>query len=355
MVVTRPMLADAHLDLAWNALERDRDLAAWAITVRARELGTLGPGRAQGMLSWPDLATAGVAVAIATLRAPVDASMPVPDRCFPAVAQAHAVARGHLAYYQALARGTTARIVESASGLAEHLDAWRTASRGVPRPVGLVLSLSCADPVLDAPDLERWHADGVRILGLAHPGEGRFAGGARSTTGLQPSAAPILERAAALGLALDLADVSDATFDEALAAFPGTVFVSHGSCRRRSAVPEALDDVRLRALVERGGILALTLRADRLAPRGAPGPRTLDDLIDHVDHVADLIGSVDAVAIGSDVDDPEGSDAVAAEIETIADLPRIAEALARRGYGDDDVTAIVGGNLLRFLASALKG
>lgn len=120
-------------------------------------------------------------------------------------------------------------------------------------------------------------------------------------------------------------------------------------------MPEALDDVRLRALVERGGILALTLRADRLAPRGAPGPRTLDDLIDHVDHVADLIGSVDAVAIGSDVDDPEGSDAVAAEIETIADLPRIAEALARRGYGDDDVTAIVGGNLLRFLASALKG
>jgi hypothetical protein len=59
-------ILDAHVDLAWNALERNRDLGLRALTVRTHELSLAEPGSAEGMLSWPDLAEGRVAIAIAT-------------------------------------------------------------------------------------------------------------------------------------------------------------------------------------------------------------------------------------------------------------------------------------------------
>jgi membrane dipeptidase len=88
------------------------------------------------------------------------------------------------------------------------------------------------------------------------------------------------------------------------------------------------------------------LRALRAASAGIPRP-PLESLINHIDHIAKIAG-VDHVGLGSDFDGvpclPEG-------IDSVADLPKITQALLQHGYSADDVQKILGGNLLRVFAA----
>jgi membrane dipeptidase len=353
VVVTPPpanLILDGHVDLAWNALENDRDLELAALTIRTHEHSLSGPGRAQGMLSWPDMAAAGVAVAIATLRAPV-AAPAVPHRSFASDTQAHAIAHGHLAYYLALDRAGRVRILPDGAALLRHWSQWQVAARGgaVPPPPGLVLALAGADPVLEPSELPAWWADGVRVLAPAHPGDGRYAGGYGTHAGLAPEGRELLAEAAELGMVLDLADASDATFDEALDGWRGPVLVSHGACRARTPALGNIDDARIDRLAGAGGVLGITLQAAHLVPHRHAGRATLEHLVDHVEHVCSVAGGARSVGLGSDLDDPLGRDGAPEGIETIGDLPRVAEALTRRRFSDEDVAAVLGGNLLTLL------
>jgi membrane dipeptidase len=348
-------ILDAHVDLAWNALERNRDLGLRALTVRTHELSLAEPGSAEGMLSWPDLAEGRVAIAIATLRAPV-ARRPEPHRTFASAPQAHAIARGHLAYYRALARSGRVRLLTDAESLDGHWSEWRAAlgSGAAPPPTGLVLALAGADPVLDPEELDAWHRDGVRVLAPAHAGDGRYAGGHGCALGLGPAGPRLLDEAARLDLVLDLAGASEAAFDESLERWEGPVMVSHGACRERTPALDNLDDTRIARLAARGGVLAITLRGERIAPYGHRGRATLDHVVDHVEHVCSVAGTVGAVGLGSDLDDPLGRGAAPEGIETAADLPRLAEALEQRGFDDGSVASILGENVLELLGRGAR-
>jgi membrane dipeptidase len=75
----------------------------------------------------------------------------------------------------------------------------------------------------------------------------------------------------------------------------------------------------------------------------------LKSLIDHIDHIAKVAG-IDHVGLGSDFDGVSG--ALPAEIDSAADLPKITQALLDRGYDDNDIRKILGGNLLRVMKDA---
>jgi membrane dipeptidase len=82
-------------------------------------------------------------------------------------------------------------------------------------------------------------------------------------------------------------------------------------------------------------------------------PVTLDDVVRHIDHIAQLTGSARHSAIGTDFDGGFGVPSTPAELDSVADLPKLAEALARHGYSADDIAGIMGGNWLRLLQRAL--
>jgi membrane dipeptidase len=186
--------------------------------------------------------------------------------------------------------------------------------------------------------------------------------------GLSGLGRELVDRLVELGIVLDLAHASPRTFADVLARAPETpVLVSHAGCRAVHDHPRNLADDQLRALAERGGLLGAMLHplvVDHEHP-------TIDRAIDHLEHAADVMG-VEHVGLGGDFTArlvaqlpaepstassllPAGME-LGAALEGLAgpeDYPALEAALRRRGWDDDDVTAVMHGNVFRFLHGAL--
>ena len=190
-----------------------------------------------------------------------------------------------------------------------------------------------------------------------------------------------------LGMMVDISHVSDKTFYDAVAVSQAPLIASHSSARALTDAPRNMTDDMLRAVAKHNGVVMINFfsgfidenywkaaqaqNKDRDAAvaalvekRKADGkpvtyveydrierewlariPRPpLESLIDHIDHVAKIAG-VDHVGLGSDFDGISG--ATPQGIDSAADLPKITQALLDRGYREDDVRKILGGNLLR--------
>jgi membrane dipeptidase len=354
------LIIDAHLDLSWNALQWGRDLTRSAYTIRTQENTTPGKGRGLGTVAFPELRQGRVALCVATVLAR-STGQPAPHIDYAAPAQSYGVARGQLAYYRALESVGEARIVADLAGLDRHMAAWMdweaNGATGATPPLGLVISMEGADPILRPEQLEEWWDAGLRLLGITHYGPGRYAGGTATELGLTALGPPLLAEMERLGVVLDLTHCSDQAFWQALERYNGPVIASHNNCRALVPHQRQFSDDQLRAIVERDGVVGAALDAWMLKPGWSIGERanpanptvTLADVADQIDYVCQLAGSSRHAAIGSDLDGGFGREQSPQDLDTIADLQKLAGLLAARGYAQDDVAAIMHGNWLRLL------
>jgi membrane dipeptidase len=244
--------------------------------------------------------------------------------------------------------------------------------------------------------LRELHTRGASYLtltwnnGLPWAGSSIGADGTR-TGGLSAFGRDVVREMNRLGMLVDLSHVSDSTFFDAIAVSSVPVIASHSSARALSDFPRNLSDDQLRAIARNGGVVnvnffsrfldsdyrarAEAVEADIATARSAlrPGPDSaaaaarlsarrnallaalsatpFGVLIDHIDHVARVAG-VDHVGIGSDFD---GVSALPLGMEDVTRLPRIAQALLDRGYSEEDVSKVLGGNMLRVMERVLDG
>lgn len=355
------LVVDAHLDIAMNAMQLNRDLQTWAHTIRSNELGTPGPGRAQGAVAIPDMRCGRLAVSVASIFARSSGTR-IPHLDFASASQAYAVARGHLAYYAALQSEGLVRILMDSGSLSSHLAEWRDweangAQGETPLP-GLVVGMEGADPLLSPESIAEWHSLGVRVVGLSHDGVGIYAGGTGTELGLTELGKRLLTAMAPLGMALDLSHASDRTFEEALAQYSGPVLASHSNCRQLVPHPRLLDNDQLRAVAERDGVIGISLVGWQLRPgrqvgRSEPQRASIIDFADHIDHVCQTVGSCNHVGIGSNLAATLDLGELPCDIDTVADLQSIAGHLADRGYSSRQVEAVMHGNWLRLLEQVL--
>src|SRR5512134_1220465 len=190
------LIIDSHLDLAWNALQWNRDLHQSVYTLRTQESALTGAGRGKGTVALPELRKGGVAVCFATLLAR-STGRPEPHLDYASTAQATAAAQGQLAYYRALAEESEIRILTDRAGLEDHMAAWQAWEAGTQpqQPaLGIILAMESADPIPQAERLAEWTAAGVRIIGPAHYGPGRYAGGTGTEGGLTEQGYRLLEQ-----------------------------------------------------------------------------------------------------------------------------------------------------------------
>ena len=351
------LIIDAHLDLALNALQLNRDLLVSAHTIRTHELGTPGKGRAKATTALPDMRRGRVGLSIVTAVARAS-GQPVPHLDFGSATQTYGMAQGHLAYYRALEEEGHLTVVSDRAGLDESWaawEAWEASGAGEPTPpLGVIFSMECADAILDPAQLEAWYRDGLRLIGLAHFGPGRYGGGTGTELGLSDLGPALLAEMERLGIALDMSHASDQTFWDSLEHYHGPTMASHNDCRALVPNKRHLTDAMITAIVERGGVIGATLGNWQLHRGWTVGGNndievTLEDLVDHIDHICQLAGNAHHVGIGSDLDGGVGFDEFPSEIDTVDDMQRIPAALAARGYGDDDIAGIMHGNWLRFL------
>lgn len=351
-------IVDAHLDLSMNALEWNRDLRQPVEAIRERE-GHLGdkPDRGRGTVSLPALRDGHVGLVVATqIGRYVAPDNPLPGWHSPH--QAWAQTQGQLAWYRAMEEaGEMTAIVDRAS-LDAHLARWQAAGAEARAhlPVGYILSLEGADSLVTVEHVERAHAYGLRALGPAHYGPGRYAPGTEAAGPLEPPGRPLLAAMERLGIILDATHLSDESFWEALDHFGGAVWASHNNCRALVPHMRQFTDEQVHALIARGAVIGAAFDAWMIVPdwvRGQSTPEsmgcTLARLVDHIDHICQLAGSARHVCIGSDLDGGFGTEQGPVEIDTIADLAKLAPLLADRGYGDADIEGIFSGNVLAFL------
>ncbi len=351
------LILDAHLDLAMNALEWNRDLSRPIDEIRERERGlTDKPDRGRGTVSLPEMRRGRVGLCVATLIARYVAR-DNPLAGWHSQEQAWAMTQGQLAWYRAMeARGEMVQIRDRAS-LDAQLAAWKSPASDT--PVGYVLSLEGADSIVTPARLERAYAEGLRAIGPAHYGPGVYAQGTNATGGIGAPGRELLGEMARLGIILDVTHLCDDSLREALDHYAGPLWASHSNCRALVPHNRQFSDEQIRELIQRGAVIGAAFDAWMLKPdwvRGASTPETagitLETVIDHIDHICQIAGNAHHCGIGSDLDGAFGREQCPADVRTIADLSRLPALLMARGYSGDDIQAIAHGNFVRFLRSA---
>ena len=152
-----------------------------------------------------------------------------------------------------------------------------------------------------------------------------------------------------LGIILDLSHLNERCFWEAIEACETVPIASHSNARSLTDHPRNLKDDQLLAISESGGVIGLVLYNHFLKTGG--GNPSLEDVFAHADYIINLCGE-DHVGIGSDLDGADIND-FPEDIRTVADLPKIAEFLLKKGYSEERVRKIMGGNFLRVLKGNL--
>lgn len=357
------LLFDAHLDLSLNALEWNRDLTKPLQEIHEWESGRVDrQGRGRGTVCLPEMRSGGVGLCVATQLA--GCMKPAgPVGVWESPAQAWAMTQAQLAWYQAMTELGEMTMVSDRASLEVHLERWSDpeAAANSGAPIGFILGLEGADSLIEPRFLERAYNYGLRAVGPAHYGAGRYALGHDRDGGLPSLGRELLHRMDDLGMILDVTHLCERSFFEALDIYQGPVWASHSNCRALVDDPRQLSDEQIYLLTERGAVIGVALDAWMLVPgweRGVTTPEeagvTMEHVADHIDHICQLVGNCLHVGIGSDLDGGFGTEQTPLDLQSIADLQILDPLLARRGYTADDIAAICHGNFVRFLREAWR-
>jgi len=240
--------------------------------------------------------------------------------------------------------------------------------------------------------LREFAAQGARYMTLTHTGNVEWAdssGDKPQHNGLTPFGREVIHEMNRLGMMVDISHVSDKTFHDVLALSQAPLIASHSSCRALCDAPRNMSDAMIKALAAKGGVIQINyhvaflsqgfrdaekhdpkineaieaevqhrcgdneacelIEGDRLTreyvQQGKLPRVDWSKIIEHIDHAVNLVGP-SHVGLGSDFDGanmPYG-------MEDASQVPKITEALLRKGYSEDDVKKILGENTLRLMA-----
>lgn len=351
------LVVDAHLDLAMNALMWNRDLALSAHATREieRAAGMTAKGRCAGTVGFPDLRAGEIGLVFATVIARKNHGIGS-DIDFRTQEIAYAQAQGQLALYRELERQGQIRLIRTRGDLAAWKTAWEADPAGA--PFGFVLLMEGADPIVDPEQARLWWDDGLRMVGLAHYGPSSYAFGTASAGPLTAKGRDLLKVMDEVGLILDVSHLTDESFHESLDRFGGPIMASHSNCRALVPGDRQIDDGMIKRMVERDGVIGAVMDAWMLEPNWDRGVTTnehvtLANVVDQIDHVCQVAGNARHAAIGTDLDGGYGTEQTPNDLDTIADVQKIAGLLRGRGYGEEDIAGIMHGNWLRLLGRAL--
>jgi membrane dipeptidase len=322
------MLIDAHLDLAYNAVLRGRDITQPASDqpVVENEIATVG---------LPDLRDAGASHIFATIfcqpQSSRHAGYITPDEAFDqALAQ--------LGYYRRLSEKGLLNI------------------QGASRPnsgINTTLLLEGADAIRDEADLDMMHRDGVRIVGLSWS-RTRYAGGTGAPGPVTDAGKQLIKWLDARDIIHDASHLSDTSFWDLMGLSNKLVIASHSNCRvivGQDIRQRHLTDEMIRAIAERNGVIGINFFDRFLLPHDQYGRRraTLGDVVAHIRRICDLTQSTQFVGIGTDMDGGLGREQIPQDIATAGDLPRLRDTLARAGFATADIDRIMFGNWRRVI------
>ena len=238
----------------------------------------------------------------------------------------------------------------------------------------VIMGVQDSDHFRSAKDVAVFYRLGQRCSQLTYNSQNRIGSGCtdRVDGGVSDFGVEIIKAMNAVGMLVDTSHCGDRTTLDAIEISPVPIAITHGNCRALNNHPRTKTDEAIKALGAKGGVMGIT--GVRNFVRGGE-PTTISDVVDHIDHVAKLIGS-DHVGIGTDADlygydqmapdqykmlkgSYKGSYGFREKIDIEAfsgplKLYNLTEEMVRRGYDDSDIRKVLGGNFRRLLGATWK-
>lgn len=347
---SKPIIVDAHQDIAWNKITLSRDFLESVAEKRAHEGTVPAHGEGHALVGFPELIAGNVRIIFATIY--VAAARP--DRTgwgkvYNNAQEAYTQGMEQVAYYAMLAMDPRVTLITTRSDLERVLESKDT-------KIGLVLLMEGADPIVTPEQTPEWFEAGVRFVGPAWS-QTRYSGGTRAPgplTDLGRALMPQLERT---GLTLDVSHMAEQSFWDAMELYHGTVIASHSNCRAYVNTDRQLTDDMIKAIVAHNGVIGAVIYNRFIKDGWEKSARkdavTLADLVQHAKRICDLVGDTLHVGIGSDFDGGYGVESTPKEIETVADLQKYGDALSNAGFSDQDIANVLGMNWIRLLRRVL--
>ena len=358
------IIVDAHEDLAHNIQSFGRDYTRSVAETRRLEKGSSTVEyTGESLFGYPEYQRGKIALIFATLFAP-------PRRyqnddwakySYTNADEAHRLYRSQIDIYRRLAEEHSDKfdIIRNTPDLNLLLSKWQDAEEKQPRPTGMVLLMEGAEGIRSPEELGEWWELGLRIIGPAWVGT-RYCGGWHEPGPLTDAGRELLSAMAEYNFTLDISHMDEKAALEALDIYEGGIIASHSNAAAllpNSGTNRHLSDRVIRGIIERNGVIGVVLFNVflKVGWKKADGREliTLEDLVAHIDHICQIAGDAQHVGIGSDFDGGFGLDSVPSEIDTVADLQKIAPLLTERGYTESDIAAILGENFINHLKKNL--
>jgi membrane dipeptidase len=357
-----PLIIDSHQDLAWNMLTYGRDYTRSVNETRRLEANTNVPDRnGDSIVGWPEYQRGQVAAVFSTLFALPAKSRETHDQIwYTDYETAHRLYRDQIIIYRRLvdSHPDKFRLISTTKELDSVIDEWSKPARdGQGHPVGLIYLMEGADGIRSPHELSEWYDMGLRLIGLAWAGT-RYCGGTGDPGPLTPEGLELLSAMADYNFVLDLSHMDEAAALESLDRYEGPVMATHSNCAalmKGADTNRHLPDRVIEGLIERDAVIGIIplnsfLKPGWIRKNGSKREEVpLEVVINHLDHICQIAGDSLHAGIGSDFDGGFGLQSIPPELDSIADLQKIASGLIERGYSEIDAENVLGGNWLRFL------
>lgn len=206
--------------------------------------------------------------------------------------------------------------------------------------------------------IQRFYDRGVRYMTLTHSKNVDWADSATDEPrhqGLAEFGREVVREMNRVGMLVDISHVSPATMHATLDTTAAPVIFSHSSARAICDHPRNVPDDVLRRIPKNGGVVMVTFVSGFITPteqlqREPKARGTIFDVCDHIEHVIKVAG-IDHVGIGGDYD---GVTSLPHGLEDVSKYPAITQILLDRGYNEEQIHKILGGNILRVMEAAEK-
>ncbi len=191
---------------------------------------------------------------------------------------------------------------------------------------------------------------GVRMMSLTWNHRNFLADGVkeeRTKSGLTNLGVKVVEEMERLGIVIDVSHLSESCFWDLVEITDSPIIASHSNCRTLCDHPRNLNDRQIAAIADKGGVIGMNFFPKFLRKEGQA---TVSDVVDHMEHIIDLVG-IDYVGLGSDFD---GISSTPIGLEDASKMPNITIELVSRGYSEEEIRKILGGNHLRVFSRVMK-
>ena len=349
---------DAHLDLAMNALEWNRDLTKSVYQIRESEKGMVDkPDRGNNTVSLDAMRKGNIGICVATQIAGIKNK--INPNGWSSMEQAWAQTQGQLNWYKEMEKNGEMYQIYDLNTLDNQIENWQKETKK--KPIGYILSLEGADSIVNIDYLEKSYMLGLRAIGPAHYGPGVYAHGTDSNGSIGQKGKELVKKIEELNLILDVTHLSDTSFWETIDIYNGNLWASHNNCRKFVDHNRQFSDDQIKEIIRRDGVIGVPLDAWMMVPnwiRGKSTPETmgvtLNQMIENIDHICQLSGNSNHVGIGTDLDGAFGVEQTPTDIDTIADLQKIPLMLKKIGFSESDVEKVMNQNFINFLKRVWK-